>query len=305
MTNNESSIQIQKYAAIDIGSNAMRLLLTMVLIHNKEVEFKKIDLFRLPIRLGQDAFSAQKIEEKTLKRFIDGMMAFKLLMKIHEVDDYRAVATSAMREAKNGQEIVKEIFQKTGVQIDIINGKSEAEIIFDAHFKNNLFDDSCYVYVDVGGGSTEITILKRKKILASKSFKIGSIRMLNNLVSSAYWEEMKEWVKVQTKYLDHVELIGSGGSINKLYKIMEKGYPSPILYQEFKLMRKILEKMSVDQRIVTFKLNPDRADVIVPALKIYYSVMKWADASVLHVPKIGLSDGIIQNLFQENNPQDI
>ena len=296
----ESKIEIKKYAAIDIGSNAMRLLIAMVVKDGGNVDFKKVSLVRLPIRLGQEAFTNHILAKNTIDKFTKGMEAFKILMDIHEVKDSLAVATSAMREANNGTGIVKSIKEATGIDIQIIDGKVEAEIIFKAHFRDSAYVDYNYVYVDVGGGSTEITILSGQEIIASKSFKIGTIRLMNDMVSKELWKEMKEWVKDQTRNLEHVEMIGSGGNINKIYKLMNVEYPQPVLYHEFKAIRQTLAKMSYDQRIREFKLNPDRADVIVPASEIYYSVMKWADSSILHVPKIGLSDGIIQLLYERN-----
>lgn len=292
-------MEIKKYAAIDIGSNAMRLLIAMVVIDEDEIDFKKVSLVRLPIRLGQQAFTEHELNESIVDEFTSGMHAFKIIMDIHKVEDYMAVATSAMRETVNGEVIAKNIKENTGIDIQIIDGKEEAEIIFKAHFRNSEYKDSNYIYVDVGGGSTEITILSGQEILASKSFPIGTIRMINDMVTKEGWKEMKDWVKTETEQLEHVEMIGSGGNINKIYKLLNAIYPFPILYHELKAIRQTLSKMSYDQRIKTFKLNPDRADVIVPASEIYYSVMKWADSSILHVPKIGLSDGIIQLLHEK------
>jgi exopolyphosphatase/guanosine-5'-triphosphate,3'-diphosphate pyrophosphatase len=293
-------LNVKKYAAIDIGSNAMRMLISMVVCHGDITDFKKVSLVRLPIRLGQEAFTSHSLRKETIVKFLDGMRAFKIIMDLHGVDDYMAAATSAMREAENGTKVVEKIKEATGIDIQIIDGKLEAEIIFKAHFRNASYRDCNYLYVDVGGGSTELTILSGQNILASKSFKIGTIRMMNDMVSKEKWKEMKDWVKSETADLEHIEMIGSGGNINKIYKLMEVEYPQPVLYHEFKAIRQTLSKMSFDQRIKTFKLNPDRADVIVPASEIYYSVMKWADSSILHVPKIGLSDGMVQLLHERN-----
>ncbi len=294
----ESKISFKKYAAIDIGSNAMRLLVVMVVEDGETTDFKKVALVRLPIRLGQEAFTSHLLLPETVKKFSDGMMAFKLIMEIHGVMDFKAVATSAMRETDNKLNIIDSVKEKTGIDIEVIEGKEEAEIIFKAHFRNSAYKQFNYVYVDVGGGSTEITILSKHKIIAAKSFKIGTIRLLNDMVTKECWQEMKDWVKSQTYHLEHVEMIGSGGNINKIAKLIKGETPQPILYYEFKAMRQTLMNMSYDQRIKTFQLNPDRADVIVPASKIYYSVMKWADSSILHVPRIGLSDGIVQLLHE-------
>jgi len=300
----ESNLKITKYAAIDIGSNAMRLLIEMVVDDGETVDFNKVSLVRLPIRLGADSFVGHKLGKETIQKFVNGMNAFKLIMEIYGVKDYMAAATSAMREAKNGHKVAEQIFEETGIDIQIIDGKTEADIIFKAHFRSDHIQDHNYIYVDVGGGSTEITVLSGQKIIASQSFKNGTIRLLNQRVPDETWMKMERWVRKETKHLEHVEMIGSGGSINKIYKLMNAVYPKPILYHEFLEMKKKLSAMTYDQRIKIFKLNPDRADVIVPAFEIYYSVMKWADCSILHVPKIGLSDGIIQLLYEKNEKND-
>lgn len=292
-------MEIRKYGAIDIGSNAMRLLLIMTINDGESTEFKKVSLVRLPVRLGSTAFSEHQISGQTLDRFLKGMEAYKLLMDVHGVVDYMAVATSAMRETTNGAEIVKLVKQQTGIAIDIIDGKREAQIIFKAHFKNTVFETGSYIYCDVGGGSTEVTILERGEIIASKSFKVGSIRLMKGLVANEVWYEMKKWIKSQSINLHHIEMIGSGGNINKAYKLLNKEYPTPILYHELKILRKSIEKMSIEQRMLNFKLNPDRADVIEYALDIYYHIMKWADSSILHVPKIGLGDGMVQLMHEK------
>ena len=254
----------------------------------------------MPVRLGQEAFTEKVLEEKTIHKFLEGMKAFKIIMDVHGVDDYMAVATSAMREAKNGQKIASLVKETVGFDIQIINGKLEAEIIFKAHFGSSSYVDDNYVFVDVGGGSTEVTILSEQKIVAAKSFKIGTIRMMNNMVSDEKWNEMKDWVIAQTVNLEHIEMIGTGGNINKMYRLMNLDYPQPILYHEFRAILTTLSNMSYNQRMREFKLNPDRADVIVPASEIYYSIMKWADSSILHVPSIGLSDGIVRMLHEKN-----
>ena len=292
-------MKLKKFGAIDIGSNAMRLLISQVREVNDEVVYKKVALIRLPIRLGQEAFLGKQISSETTERFINGMQAYQYLLKVHGVEKYRACATSAMREAKNGQKLVKRVLEETKIPIEIIDGKHEAELIFNGHFKDRLEPESNYIYVDVGGGSTEITILADEKIIAAESFKIGTIRLLNDLVSESEWKRMKSWVKEKTKSLDHVEMIGSGGNINKLYKLTDKAYPRPLLYHELKSLKNELSNLSYEDRMNKYNLNPDRADVIVLAAEIYFSIMKWSDASILHVPKIGLTDGIVTQLFQE------
>lgn len=296
-------LEYRNYGAIDIGSNAMRLLICRVMEDGNDVRFKKVSLVRLPIRLGADSFTDGKISEETRERFLDGMKAFHYLMKVHKVVAYRACATSAMREALNGEEIAKQILEEANIDIEIITGKLEAQMIYEAHFKNKLDVDSNYIYVDVGGGSTELTMLSKGEVVASKSFKIGTIRLLNDIVEGDVWGEMKQWIRESTAGLDHVEMIGSGGNITKLYKLLDKEYPRPMLYHELKNLRSTLCKMSYEQRIKHFNLNPDRADVIIPASEIYYSAMKWADASICHVPKIGLSDGIVMWLYNKEKAE--
>lgn len=289
----------KKLAAIDIGSNAMRLLISLVIEEGKEVDFKKTALIRLPIRLGQEAFTDKKISEQTIERFMDGMQAFKYLMRVHEVVGYRACATSAMREAENGNSVVEMIREKAGIDVEIIDGDLEAQIIFNAHFKDKMDPESNYIYVDVGGGSTELTILSKGEIKNKHSFKVGTIRSLNGTVDDAEWRKLKSWVKESTGSLDHLEMIGSGGNINKIYKLLNKEYPRPLLYHELKIMKQALSRMSFEERMKNYRLNPDRADVILPASEIYFNVMKWSDCSIMHVPKIGLSDGIIQGLYND------
>lgn len=293
-------MKLQKFGAIDIGSNAMRLLIAQVLEDEDGVNFKKVSLVRLPIRLGQEAFTDKKISDDTYTRFIQGMMAYKYLLEVHQVVAFKACATSAMREAKNGKKIVDEIKDKTGIDVEIIDGKVEAEYIFNGHFHDQLDNDSNYIYVDVGGGSTEVTILSNGQIKSSKSFKIGTIRLLNEMVTDTDWAKMKAWIKTQTKALDHVEMIGSGGNINKLYKLAGKTTPRPMLYHELKQIKNELSTLSFEQRMKKYKLNPDRSDVIVLAGEIYFSAMKWSDASIIHVPKIGLTDGIVMDLYQKH-----
>lgn len=283
----------KKLAAIDIGSNAIRLLICGVIGNPKNHNYKKVALIRLPIRMGKEAFVEGKISDETQERFLDGMKAYSYLMKVHNVESFKACATSAMREAKNGRAIAERVREETGIDIEIIDGKREAEIIFNGHFKENIDEDSNYVYVDVGGGSTEISILSNNEIYDSKSFNLGTLRLLNGLSKDADWKEMKSWIKEKTSHLNHVEMIGSGGNINKIYKLTDKKYPRPLLYHELKITRQSLSKMSYEERMQNLKLNPDRADVIVPASDIYFNAMKWSDSSIMHVPKIGLADGMI------------
>jgi exopolyphosphatase/guanosine-5'-triphosphate,3'-diphosphate pyrophosphatase len=293
-------LEIKKYGAIDIGSNAIRLLISNIIVEEaKEPQFKKSSLVRVPIRLGADAFVSGMISEENTKRMIDAMEAFKLLMKIHNVEKYKACATSAMREAKNGIEVANKILTDTGIKIDIIGGKEEAAIISSTDLSELIDGDNSYLYVDVGGGSTEFTVFSGGKIITSKSFKMGTVRLLNNKksVNKEIFDEVEKWVKRNTKNLKKVSLIGSGGNINKLFKISGRTEGKPISFIYLNAQYQFLKQMSYQERISVLSLNPDRADVIIPATKIYLSAMKWSGATKIYVPKIGLSDGIIRNLF--------
>ena len=293
-------LHIKKYGAIDIGSNAIRLLISNVIVkEGKEPQFKKSSLVRVPIRLGADAFVTGIISEENTIRMINAMEAFKLLMKVHNVERYKACATSAMREAKNGIEIANKILAITGVKIDIIGGKEEAAIISSTDLNELIEGDNSYLYVDVGGGSTEFTVFSGGKIVNSKSFKMGTVRLLNNkkATNKGIFEDVEKWVKKNTKNLKGISLIGSGGNINRLFKMSGRTEGKPISFIYLNAQYQFLKQMSYQERISELSLNPDRADVIIPATKIYLSAMKWSRATKIYVPKIGLSDGIIKNLF--------
>ena len=293
-------LEIKKYGAIDIGSNAIRLLISNVIVEKgKEPQFKKSSLVRVPIRLGADAFVNGIISNENIKRMIDAIEAFKLLMNVHKVERYKACATSAMREAKNGEEVVHKILELTGVKIDIIGGKEEAAIISSTDLNELIKGDNSYLYVDVGGGSTEFTVFSGGKIITSKSFKMGTVRLLNNKksVNKEIFESVEKWIKKNTKDLKRISLIGSGGNINKLFKMSGRTEGKPISFIYLNAQYQFLKQMSYQERISELSLNPDRADVIIPATKIYLSAMKWSGSRKIYVPKIGLSDGIIKSLF--------
>lgn len=293
-------ISVRKYGAIDIGSNAIRLLVAMVIERrDKEPQFKKSSLVRVPIRLGADSFDKGKISKENVQRMVEAMEAFKLLMSVHGVEKYKACATSAMREACNGEEVAKKIYKETGIKIDIIDGKEEAAIISSTDLNELISSDKTYLYVDVGGGSTEFTVFSKGKIVNSKSFKIGTVRVLNNTKeeNKAIFKEVQKWVEVNTALYRKISLIGSGGNINKLFKLSGRTEGAPISYIYLNAQYQFLKKMSYSDRISELGLNPDRADVIVPATKIYLSAMKWSGARKIYVPKIGLSDGIIKALY--------
>lgn len=293
-------MKIKKYAAIDIGSNAMRLLIANIVETPTSVSFNKSHLVRVPIRLGQDAFTVGEISERNIQRMIKAMKAFKLLMQVYEVECYAACATSAMREAYNGTDLAKEILAQSDVSIEIIDGKKEASIIANSDLKTILQKDGNFLYVDVGGGSTEFTLFVDGKQTASKSFKNGTVRLLNKMVAESVWREIEKWIVENTQDLPSIELIGSGGNINKIFKMSGKSNKLPLTYSYLKKQYNILESLSYEERITQYELNTDRADVIVPALSIYLKAMKWSNAKNIYVPKIGLSDGIIKAMYFQN-----
>jgi exopolyphosphatase/guanosine-5'-triphosphate,3'-diphosphate pyrophosphatase len=293
-------ITIKKYAAIDIGSNAMRLLVSNIIEEKgKETLFNKSSLVRVPIRLGQDAFTVGEISPENIERMVDAMQAFRLLMKVHRVEKYMACATSAMREAYNGKEVVEIIKNNAQIDIDIIDGKKEAAIIASTELNYLMQTDQTYLYVDVGGGSTEFSLFSNGKMIVSKSFKVGTVRLLNQMVNDIVWLEIEKWIKTNTQEFENVSLIGSGGNINKLFKMSGKQNEKPLSYIYLNNQYTILNNLTYDQRISDLGLNPDRADVIIPALRVYLNAMKWSNARNIYVPKIGLSDGIIKAMYYD------
>ncbi|MGB0778286.1 MAG: Ppx/GppA phosphatase family protein [Flavobacteriaceae bacterium] len=292
-------LKIKKYGAIDIGSNAIRLLISNVIKkNNKDPQFKKADIIRVPIRLGEDVFVKGHITDANAFRMTEAMKAFKLLMDVHGVEKYRACATSAMREASNGKEVRDQIQAASGIDIEIIDGKKEAEIISFTDLNESIDPDKSYLYVDVGGGSTEMTVISRGKIIASKSFKIGTVRLLNKTVNKKeIFADIEIWIKEHTADIEKIFLIGSGGNINKIFKMSGKPIGTSLSYAYLKAHFRFLKNMSYDDRILVLGLNTDRADVIVPATKIYLNAMKWSGAKKIFVPKIGLSDGLIKSMY--------
>ena len=291
-------LKITKYAAIDIGSNAVRLLISNIIEQEGEpARFKKSSLVRVPIRLGSDVFINGAISEENQQRMLDTMTAFYLLMKSHKVVKYKACATSAMREADNGQEVAKLIAETSNIHIDIIDGEEEAAIIAATDLHQFIKEDRTYLYVDVGGGSTEFTVIHHSAIMASRSFKIGTVRLLNDMVKRETWSQLEEWIKANTAGYDKVEVIGSGGNINKIFKISGKALGKPLTYFYLTTYYNKLQSYSYEERITELELNQDRADVIIPATRIYLSAMKWSGAKDIFVPKIGLSDGIIKSVY--------
>lgn len=294
-------MKIFKLAAIDIGSNAIRLLIHNIIeTKGKKTEFRKSSLVRVPIRLGEDSFTVGEISDRNIERMIDAMKAFKLLMNVNGVDGYMACATSAIREANNGYEVVEKIRNEAGINIEVIDGKKEAAIIASTDLKELINNDQAYLYIDVGGGSTEFTVFSEGKLIASKSFKIGTVRLLNDMVGVKVWTQLEEWIKLYTKDLVKVSIIGSGGNINKLHKMSGRKIGEPLSYIWLNAQYHFLESMSYEDRVSELGLNQDRADVIIPATRVFLSAAKWSGAKKIHVPKIGLSDGMIKTLYQKN-----
>lgn len=288
-------------AAIDIGSNAARLLISQAAVYKDgSVDYTKLTLLRIPLRLGFDVFSQGEISEDKKKKLKDTIMIYKLLMDIYEVENYKACATSAMRDANNGAEIMDEILEETGIDIQIISGMEEATILYETHIADKLNDDSSYLYIDVGGGSTEVTLFAKGNTIFKESFNIGTIRMLTDQVTEEQWQRMKWYIKNTTKDYQPLDAIGTGGNINKTFSISKRKEGKPLSYQFIKDIYKELSASTVEERMHLYNFRADRADVIVPALHIYSSVMRWAGAKEIYVPKIGLADGLIRMLYEQN-----
>lgn len=286
-------------AAIDIGSNAARLLICEVITTGTKTELNKLNLIRIPLRLGFDVFEKGYIGFRKKKMLINTIDAFSALMKVYEVDHYIACATSAMRDASNSKEIIKEIKADTGIKIDVITGDLEAEIIYENHIAELLDPNKSYLYMDVGGGSTEITLFHKNEVAFQKSFDIGTVRLLTNKVTNETWEDLKQSLKELAKKYNKLTAIGSGGNINKVFSMVNSKTLKSLPIEVIREFYRVLEPMSVEERMDVYKLKKDRADVIVPALKIYANAMKWANIEEIHVPKIGLADGLINHLYEQ------
>lgn len=289
-----------RYAAIDIGSNAVRLLIADIIENNGSVSFKKNTLIRVPLRLGDDAFIQQHISEKKTNDLVKSMQAFRNLMDVYKVTDYLAYATSAMREANNGEEVVALIKQEAQIDLEIIHGSKEAKVIYASHADQNIDKSKNYLYVDVGGGSTELSLFSSGQLMASKSFNIGTIRILDNQDSEETWNEMKDFIREHTRGFKQLAGIGTGGNINKLYRLSEEENDAPMSFTKLKSLYTYLTSFSLKDRINVLGLNQDRADVIIPACEIYLTVMKNAGIKSIYVPRVGLVDGIIQLLIEKN-----
>lgn len=299
---NENETRKTNYAAIDIGSNAVRLLIKEIKEEQGKAHFSKVLMLRVPLRLGFDVFDIGKISEKKEKNMIRLMKAFRHLMKIYDVKHCRACATSAMRDAKNGMDIIKQIEKKTGVHIDIIDGQEEAKIIYNNHVEHMENQKGNYMYVDVGGGSTEINLLSEGQLVCSRSYNIGTVRMLNNAVKDSEWERLKNDLAELAKSYPQTNIIGSGGNINKLYRLADKKNKKKMTMQVSVLqeLHTRLKALSLEERMEQFGMKPDRADVIIPAGEIFLTIANIIGASYIHVPVIGLSDGIIDELYLQN-----
>jgi len=293
-----------RYAAIDIGSNAVRLLIADIIENNGSISFKKNTLVRVPLRLGDDAFLQQQLSERKSTDLIKTMQAFRNLMDVYKVVDYMAYATSAMREAKNGPDIVKRIKEEANIDLEIVQGQKEAGMIYASHADQNIDKNKNYLYVDVGGGSTELSLFSAGELWASKSFNIGTIRMLDNQDTEESWTEMKEFIRENTKHFKVISGIGTGGNINKLYRMSEEKDNAPLTFGKLKSLYNYLNSFSLKDRINVLGLNMDRADVIIPACEIYLTVMKCANIKNIYVPTVGLVDGIIQTLIEKKHQKN-
>ncbi|WP_114820266.1 exopolyphosphatase [Chryseobacterium sp. KLBC 52] len=288
-----------KIAAIDIGSNAARLLINEVKINNRKPEFIKLNLLRIPLRLGMDVFTIGKIGPEREKMVIDSMKIFSDLMKIYKVDHYRACATSAMRDAANGNEIINLVKDTSGINIEIISGDEEATLIYENHVAEGLDKEFAYLYIDVGGGSTELTFYENGKMVYEKSFNIGTIRLLNNLVTMDNWKEMKDEIKKNIVSKKPIVAIGSGGNINKVFSMSKTKDGKPMSLSHLKKVYKEFNELSVEERMTNYNLREDRADVLVHALSIFNNVMSWSDINKIFVPKISVADGLIHNIYSQ------
>ena len=289
-----------KIAAIDIGSNAARLLITDVVDNgNGKPQFNKLNLIRVPLRLGFDVFELGEISKPRRHMILETMKSYAHLMKAYEVQHFKACATSAMRDARNSLDIIRKVKLETGIEIEIISGDKEASMINQSHIAEGLDKSQNYLYIDVGGGSTELTFFSEGKMKYRESFNIGTIRLLKQQIHETVWDEMRDHLKLNMKTTLRTAAIGSGGNINKIFSLSKKKDGKPLSLQLLKDFYKEFSSFSVEELIRIYKLREDRADVIVPALSIYINVMKWADIEEIYVPKIGLADGLVQSLYEE------
>ena len=295
-------MKVKKLAAIDIGSNAIRILIANVVQEvGEHPVYMKSEMIRVPIRLGQDSFTVGEISKKNMKRVVKAMKAFRLIMKVNGVKHYMACATSALRESNNADELVALVKKKAKIKIEVIDGRKEAEIISNTTILNDFGQNLNYLYVDVGGGSTEFSVLQGGKRIVSKSFKTGTVLMINNMVNEKVWLEIEKWIQTHTAGIEKIALLGSGGNINKVFKLSNTKEGKPLTYIKINTFYQDLKKLTYEQRILKYNLNLDRADVILPALEIYLKALKWSGASKVFVPKIGLADGMIKMMYKKFN----
>lgn len=289
-----------RLAAIDIGSNAARLLITEVIQSDGKPQFNKLNLVRVPLRLGFDVFERREISPEKAEMVVKTIKSYKYLLDVYGVRHLKACATSAMRDATNSKEIIERVKAETGIEIEIISGDTEATLIYENHVAENMAADHSYLYIDVGGGSTELTFFAESRLVFKQSFNIGTIRLLKGQVDEQLWDTMKDFIKAGLKgRADNVIAIGSGGNINKVFSLSKRKEGKPLPLELLKDYHKELSSVSLEDRIRLYKLREDRADVIVPALQIYLNVMRWANAQEIYVPKIGLADGLVQHLYEE------
>jgi len=287
-------------AAIDIGSNAARLLISEASVYKDgTVDFTKLCLLRIPLRLGFDVFDKGYVSELKKQKVIKTLSAYKILMDIYQVEAYKAFATSAMRDASNGKQVLADILSETGIKVEIITGNEEASILYETHIAEKLSTNKSYLYIDVGGGSTEVSLFANNHTIFKESFNIGTIRLLHNKVTDEQWEHVKWYIKTHTRGYHPIEAIGTGGNINKIFSISKRKEGKPLSLELLKDYYKELSATTVEERKHLYQFRDDRADVIVPALQIYTSVMRWAEADEIYVPKIGLADGLIKMLYNE------
>lgn len=285
--------------AIDIGSNSIRLLITHVIPTPTYTYYKKVSITRLPVRLGADVFTQGEISKETGYRLVDAMRAFAAIMRVNGATDFRACATSAMREAKNSPRWIRRVRRASGIDIEVIDGEEEAKLVFQAKLFDRIQpEEPNLCFVDVGGGSTELTFFCEGKAMASRSFPLGTVRHLGESEEEKVWSDLRAWIDGEVAQLDGpVALVGAGGNINKAHKISGRPVEEPLSKQYLDRFSKQLESMTADERVLQLGLNMDRADVIVPALRIYRRVLRWTKATWVYVPKIGVSDGIIRELY--------
>lgn len=289
-----------RYAAIDIGSNAIRLFIADIHEVDGRSCFKRNTLVRVPIRLGDDVFLTGRVSEAKAEDLIKTMAAFRNLMDVYDVSDYLAYATSAMRESANGPDLVKKI-KGVGIDLQIVDGDQEAKVIYSNHFEKKFDNVETFLYIDVGGGSTELSIFHKRNLKKSKSFKIGTIRLLEDSVNEKTWMDMKNWIKENTGAYKSVIGIGTGGNIARISTLANQKTLKPLTYTKLKSVYEHLRSYSLNERIVVLGLKPDRADVIIPASEIFLNIMKWGKIKQIEVPQIGVVDGIIQTLIDKNS----